>query len=153
VIASVTGHRELEHTQYVHAQLKWFFHDFKIEKLLQGMALGADQQAALAAFQSRVPYIAVRPWAGHSVGKYYDAILMAAEDFVIVNDSPTYPGPWVYQKRNEYLVDNSDILVAVWDGRTEKSGTYNCIKYAVKKKKPIWRIDPKTCTSGKLVLE
>ena len=43
------------------------------------------------------------------------------------------------QKRNEYMVDNSDILIAVFDG--SKSGTKNCIDYAKKHNKEIIIID------------
>ena len=34
-----------------------------------------------------------------------------------------------FMKRNVYMVDNSDIVIAVWDGR-KKGGTYNTIMYA-----------------------
>lgn len=43
------------------------------------------------------------------------------------------------QKRNEYMVDNSDILIAIFDG--SKSGTKNCIDYAKKHNKEIIIID------------
>lgn len=43
------------------------------------------------------------------------------------------------QKRNEYMIDNSDILIAVFDG--SKSGTKNCIDYAKRKNKEIILID------------
>ena len=43
------------------------------------------------------------------------------------------------QKRNEYMVDNSDILIAVFDG--SKSGTKNCIDDAKKHNKEIIIID------------
>lgn len=43
------------------------------------------------------------------------------------------------QKRNEYMVDNSDILIAVFDG--SKSGTKNCIDYAKEHNKEIIIID------------
>lgn len=39
------------------------------------------------------------------------------------------------QRRNEYMVDNCDILIAVWNG--SKSGTKNCIDYAKKTGKQI----------------
>ncbi len=39
-------------------------------------------------------------------------------------------------KRNEMIVDKSDIIVALYDGRT-KGGTYYTIKYARKINKPI----------------
>lgn len=34
-----------------------------------------------------------------------------------------------FMKRNIYMVDHSDIVVAIWDGR-KKGGTYNTISYA-----------------------
>lgn len=36
-----------------------------------------------------------------------------------------------YQKRNEFMVDNSNLVIAVWNG--EKSGTKNTIDYACRK--------------------
>lgn len=49
--------------------------------------------------------------------------------------------PAKMQKRNEFMVDNCDILIAVWDG--SRGGTYNCIKYCEKQGKEIIRINPK----------
>lgn len=46
--------------------------------------------------------------------------------------------PWLMKKRNEYMVDLADKVIAVWDG--SKGGTYNCVKYAEKKGKEIVRI-------------
>lgn len=46
--------------------------------------------------------------------------------------------------RNEYMVDNADLLIAVWDGNN-KSGTANCIKYAKNKLyNPTIAINPDT---------
>lgn len=50
--------------------------------------------------------------------------------------------PAKMQKRNMYMCDNSDIVIAVWDG-TKKGGTYNCIKYAQKLERRIIQINPK----------
>lgn len=41
-----------------------------------------------------------------------------------------------FQKRNEYMVDNSSILIAYYDER-ESGGTFNCIQYAKSKNKEI----------------
>jgi uncharacterized phage-like protein YoqJ len=38
---------------------------------------------------------------------------------------------WKMQKRNEWMVDNADYLVAVWDN--SEGGTANCVRYARKK--------------------
>ena len=45
------------------------------------------------------------------------------------------------QKRNEYMVDNCDLLIACWSG-VKKGGTYNCVKYAIKNNKRIIVINP-----------
>lgn len=44
--------------------------------------------------------------------------------------------PSKMQLRNMYMVDNSDIVIAVWNG-DKKGGTWNCIKYARNKNKKI----------------
>lgn len=36
------------------------------------------------------------------------------------------------QSRNEWMVNRSNIVIALWDG-SEKGGTYNCLKYAKSK--------------------
>ena len=46
------------------------------------------------------------------------------------------------QKRNEYMVDNSDYVIAVWNGKP--SGTENTVKYAKKKNKVVLLVNPQT---------
>lgn len=40
------------------------------------------------------------------------------------------------QKRNEYMIDKSDIVIAVWNG-IKKGGTWNAINYAMKIKRNV----------------
>ncbi len=49
--------------------------------------------------------------------------------------------PGCFQKKNKYMVDKSDIVIAIWDGRTS-GGTYNTIKYAKSLEKEIIQINP-----------
>ncbi|WP_346961287.1 SLOG family protein [Clostridium sp.] len=49
--------------------------------------------------------------------------------------------PAKMQQRNKYMVDNCDILIAVWDG--SKGGTVNCVNYAKKLGKKNIYINPK----------
>jgi uncharacterized phage-like protein YoqJ len=44
------------------------------------------------------------------------------------------------QKRNEYMIDKSDYVIAVWDG--SPSGTGNTVRYAKQKNKKILIINP-----------
>ena len=46
------------------------------------------------------------------------------------------------QKRNKYMVDNSQIVIAVWNGKP--SGTANTVKYAREQGKTVIVIDPQT---------
>ena len=48
--------------------------------------------------------------------------------------------PAKMQKRNEFMCDKANILIAVWDGG--KGGTANCVRYMKKLGKEIIRIDP-----------
>jgi uncharacterized phage-like protein YoqJ len=59
---------------------------------------------------------------------------------VIYTFNNPYPGPWVMQRRNEWMVDHCDILYAFWDGTS--GGTANCVKYAAQIGKPyvnLWK--------------
>lgn len=47
--------------------------------------------------------------------------------------------PAKLQIRNKYMVDNSDLVIAVWD--TSPGGTKNCVNYAKKHNKNIISID------------
>ena len=46
------------------------------------------------------------------------------------------------QKRNRYMVDSSDIIIAVWNGKP--SGTGNTVRYAQEQEKTVIVIDPQT---------
>lgn len=150
--AAITGHRpeRITNWQFVHHQLALALQDNKIDVMIQGMAAGVDLHSAMVAHNIHIPYICARPWKGHKPRRAdeinYEKALQHAHGVVNVTDYEDYPGAWVYQKRNEYMVDNADMLIAVWDGSS--GGTANCVKYALKKEVPIWRIDPTTHKVG-----
>lgn len=68
----------------------------------------------------------------------------SADKIVDVSDDPY--AAWKMQTRNEWMVDNSDLVLAVWDGSS--GGTGNCVKYAKKKNKEIIIIDPSKIVYG-----
>ena len=55
--------------------------------------------------------------------------------------------PGCMEKRNQYMVDHADYILAVWNGRP--SGTGNTVRYAQKKGKFVIVIDP-VSLDGKL---
>lgn len=108
----------------------------KIEVFITGMAAGFDLWAADEAIELGIPVIAARPWAGHKPRKddseLYQKVLDAAIEVVDVDPSEKYRGPWVYQKRNEWMVDNSTHCMSYWSGK-EEGGTFNCRECAKNK--------------------
>ena len=71
------------------------------------------------------------------IRRHYEKILQKADRLVETSDDPY--AAWKMQKRNEWMVDNSDAVIAVWDGTP--SGTANTVKYAQKQGKPVLVID------------
>lgn len=64
-------------------------------------------------------------------GAYYD--LLRADG--IISMAPSYQ-PGCFHKRNRYMVDHCDLLLAVYDG-VSSGGTAYTVKYACKQNKPI----------------
>lgn len=108
---------------------------------ISGGAIGVDTDFAEAVLQAKAdfaPWIALElalPCPGHD--RYWRSLdklrirrlLSAADKITYVSDRYTFS---CMQKRNEYMVDESDMLLAVWNG-IEKGGTFNTIAYARKK--------------------
>lgn len=117
---------------------------------ITGGALGVDQDAASIAHKLGLPFIVAVPcqgqdskWPAESKVRYATMLNLASE-VVMVHDGP-YNNTCM-DKRNEWMVDHCDALVAVWDGTS--GGTANCVKYAKKMKKPIVFINPNDNNGG-----
>lgn len=126
-----------------------FLSDEKVT-LISGMALGVDTIWALVALKLKERYPTkfelecAIPCAKHSsrwkkVDQDRHADIMARADIVTMVSEDAY-APYLMQKRNEYMVDKADILLAVWDGT--KGGTGNCVKYAMKTGRTTYQYHP-----------
>jgi hypothetical protein len=79
--------------------------------------------------------------------KEFESLLTKAESFDTLISKPLkkqFPGIEIekcknkaFEKNGKYIVDNCDILVAIWNGEKSEStcGTYATLTYAIKKKK------------------
>lgn len=112
---------------------------YKLDKVISGGALGWDQALAIAAWDLGIPLTMALPfkdfdskWPAKS-RKFLAYLNKNAHEVVYVCEDGY--APWKMQKRNEWMVDNSDGVLALWDG--SDGGTHNCIKYAMKVGKPI----------------
>lgn len=118
--------------------------------LISGMALGVDTLWALVGlklkfqFPGKFELECAIPCANHSSRwkksdqERHADIIKRSGIVTFVSKEPY--APYLMQKRNEYMVDKADELLAVWDGTS--SGTRNCVKYAEKKGSIIYRYHP-----------
>lgn len=146
MILSATGHRpdklggySYEVTNKLTELAEQYLDEVTPDKIISGMALGWDMAWANAGIRLGYPVIAAIPfegqesmWRNESKRDYFK-LLDKCSEIVYVND-PGY-AVWKMQSRNEWMVDNSDMVVALWDG--SKGGTANCIRYANKVNKSI----------------
>lgn len=101
--------------------------------VLSGMALGWDMAIAYAAIKLGIPVTACVPFNGQesvwpdASKQRYHAILVKCDTIHVV--SPGGFAAWKMQKRNAYMVDHSNALLALWNG--SDGGTANCITYGL----------------------
>lgn len=169
MIIAMTGQRPQSlDGDYTYKSEMWRFIDDELERTFQkinpkrvitGMALGVDTVAAEVAFRMGIPFTAAVPFVGQEKNwsseqqQRYRELLNVASDIEIVCKEPDFYAK-DFQKRNEWMVDNADIVVAVSnrnDGKLMKGGTANCIRYAFKQEVPVYHIDPVTKNSGRLI--
>lgn len=126
--------------------------DVGFDAFISGGALGVDQWAAREVllhrtFDPNIKLIIARPfpsqhvvWPESSQKEFNEIISMANEVVDVCNDP--YAG-WKMQKRNEWMVNRSEFVMAIFNG-IEKGGTWNCIQYALKQNKQVRIINPET---------
>lgn len=158
---AITGHRpgsldndyscQSDTWQWIRSNLAETFTRVKPKEIVTGMALGVDTVAAEVAMALQIPFVAAVPFPGQEAKwsdaqqEHYRMLLSYASEVVTVDKGPY--SPYLLQKRNEFMVNQADLLVAVWTGF--KGGTRNCVEYALKKNVPVWRLDPNTRKKGR----
>lgn len=160
LVIAVTGHRPQSlwgydltepHYKQLYNILFEKLKQYKPTHCMSGMALGVDTIFAYAVLKYKKE---INPecvlecaipcrnhpcrWNKESQDRY-SKILQKANIVTLVTDEEYKP--WLMQKRNEYMVDKCDLLIAVWDG--SKGGTGNCVNYAKKQNRTIDIIDPR----------
>lgn len=104
----------------------------KPSTVISGMALGWDMALAEAAFRLGIPFHAYLPFVGQEAkwrlaSQQQFQTLLGNASVVVECCDPGYAS-WKMHRRNEYMVEACDVLLALWDG--SNSGTGNCIAYA-----------------------
>ena len=132
MILGVTGHRVIINYDKLYLDIVNFLKESNPEYTISGVAVGFDQLFSVICIRMSIPFVAAVPFNGQEkmwpehVQKQYNKILNKAKEVVIVS-----PGDFdkeKFQIRNEYIVNNSDEMLAYWNGKN--SGTGNCVRYA-----------------------
>ena len=128
---------------------------FKIEnegvrRFLSGMALGTDLFAAKIVIQLRESYpdislFAIIPcasqpskWSSFQQERYKNVLRLCEHAIVLQKEYTSN----CMRKRNEYLIDHADCIIAVWDGSL--SGTGQTVQLAKQKGISITALNPQT---------
>lgn len=123
-----------------------------ITHFLSGMALGTDLYSAeiVLSFKNQFSGFtldAVLPcsdqtskWNEEQARRHHE-ILKKCDKVLLLQDAYTSD---CMQKRNRYMVDHSDCVIAVWNGTV--SGTGQTVKYALSRKLPVTVLDPRSLT-------
>ena len=136
----VTGHRDLPHNEInkIKAALEHEIDTAVTDGFtcfMSGFADGVDQYFAetILELQNKNPdlkLIAVLPYRKRKDSlcqrEHTNALLDACAEVIIIQEEYR---PNVYSKRNRYMVEHADRVIAVYDGR-EKGGTVKTIRYA-----------------------
>ena len=149
-VCCVTGHRDLPQNQINNIKAALLR---EIEKavadgftcFMSGFAEGVDQYFVEMVMEKQkdnpaLELIAVIPYQKRldslrAKGRTYE-MLEACRDVVVIREEYQ---PSVYSRRNRYMVEHSDRVIAVYDGR-EKGGTVRAIRFAHQMKKELREI-------------
>lgn len=119
-----------------------------VTHFITGMALGVDLYAAeiVLDLKARYPIITLESaipcetqavkWSMAQRERYYDIAAQCDTETML----QSHYSPDCMDKRNRYMVDHADYILAVWNGCP--SGTGNTVRYAHKKGKTIIVINP-----------
>lgn len=143
MIIAGTGHRPpklggygFEATQHVIRVAEIALDGHRPDVVISGMALGWDQALAEAAIKLNIELHAYIPfltqsarWPQVSQDRYLE-LLDAAKVVKDCSNGGLYSAS-AMQLRNEAMVDDCDLVLALWDGQPS-GGTFNCIQYAEK---------------------
>lgn len=150
-----TGHRPSKLKGYFpedNKELLWEIHDCCVHLIenedvsvfINGVALGVDQWSAKVVIKLKEKYPHIKlisavpclnhssKWTKNSKKDWQDIIDKSDEVKYVTEEKFT---PYCMQLRNKWMVDNSDIVVSVWDGSA--GGTNNCVQYATENKKRV----------------
>ena len=125
-----------------------------VAHFISGMAIGVDLYAAEIVLGLKASYPGItlesaipcksqaEKWSEPLRDRYFDIASWCDKETLL----QTRYTPDCMDKRNRYMVDHADVLLAVWDG--SPSGTGKTVRYAQQQGKAVIVIHPRTLSLG-----
>ncbi len=133
--------------QLLEQKIELAINEYGITDFISGMALGVDIDFAEIVLKLRDRYPVSLECAipcpdqtlkwNYNDKLRYESILKRADKVSLISERYT---PDCMLKRNRYMVDKSELVIAVFNG-IEKGGTWYTINYAERNQKPIELIE------------
>lgn len=151
-VVAITGHRpgslNTDQQKYMKEGLKFIADGlvdyYGAEKFLTGLALGADTIWAELALKYGIEYDVYIPfegqeerWSKTDKKKYQDLRSGAVIEKVFGQQFSNR----LYHARNDALIRDSDLLVAVWRPSVQKGGTFSTVQKSLKRNHPTLLLD------------
>lgn len=135
MILTVTGHRPQRLKGQKKLIKKWAKEQLirlHPSMIYDGMAQGVDQIVAIAAKELNIPITCCYP--------FFKTTFHPIEEWIMENNNVIFTSSAFskqsYIIRDKFMVDHSDIVLAVWDG-IRQGGTYITREYAIKQGKKV----------------
>ena len=129
-------------------QIIYLIEKENVTHFISGMAIGIDMYAAEIVLDLKKSYPGITlesaipcetqpvKWSEALRERYYNIAAQCDKETML----QTHYTPDCMDKRNKYMVDQSDVIIAVWSG--SPSGTGKTVTYGLSKGKPVIVIDP-----------
>lgn len=137
---AITGHRPgriAGKEQDIEAWIRRNLAQMDCTEAYSGMARGTDQIFARVIEELNIPLICCYPYKRTSFHPVEQEINNKAKDVRFISDEYSKKSFWI---RDKYMVDNCDVLFAVFDGE-KVGGTWITVNYAEKIGKPVFYFD------------
>ena len=134
------GQKHKEYLKQLKQKILLAVKEYGVTRFISGMAIGADMDFAEhypIALECAIPCSSQTLKWDEKDKLRYESIIKRADEINIISER--YTAGCMF-KRNRYMVDKSEIVIAVFNG-VEKGGTWYTINYAKKENKVILLID------------
>jgi hypothetical protein len=148
MIAGITGHRKFENVEWVKSAIQQLIKSENVTYGFTCLATGADELFAEILRFERIGYTAIIPSYDYEKTFSVEELKVFlysknnAQKIIELNNSIS--SEKAFNEAGKAVIDFSDVLIAVWDGKKAKGlgGTGDVVKYAKENNRNIIHINP-----------